>query len=98
MQYSEFDAKAKETQGTNFELWTDDSGRQQLSVRVQHDYMRSIVNHTKMMDRMEVFIEKHVSNVGCHPFLAGLRAALQWNLESSTVVAWKSTCAAWIKL
>ncbi|KAL4170456.1 hypothetical protein KRP22_008565 [Phytophthora ramorum] len=87
--YSDFETRAKEAQGTNFELWTDDNGRQQLSVRVQHDYLRTIENHTKMMERMEVFLEKHLTNVGCHPFLAGLHAALQWNLESSTVVAWK---------
>lgn len=95
--YAEFDAKAKESQGTNFELWTDDNGRQQLSVRVQHDYLRTMENHTKMMERMEVFIEKHQSNVGCHPFLAGLHAALQWNLESSTVVAWKISDAVFVE-
>ncbi|ETI39139.1 hypothetical protein, variant 7 [Phytophthora nicotianae CJ01A1] len=95
--YSEFDTQAKETQGTNFEIWTDSNARQQLSVRVQHDYLRTIENHTKTMERMEVFIEKHLSNVGSHPFLAGLRAALQWNLESSTVVAWKLSDAVFVE-
>ncbi|CAI5722046.1 unnamed protein product [Peronospora effusa] len=87
--YAEFNIRAKESQGTNYELWTDDNGQEQLSVRVQHEYLRLTENLTKMMIRTEVFMEKHLSNVGCHPFLAGLRAVLQWNLESSTVVAWK---------
>ncbi|CAI5744697.1 unnamed protein product [Peronospora destructor] len=87
--YAEFNDMAKESQGTNYELWMDDNGQVQLSVRVQHEYLRLTGNLTKMMIRTEVFLEKHLPNVGCHPFLAGLCAVLQWNLESSTVVAWK---------
>ncbi|RLN50728.1 hypothetical protein BBJ29_006501 [Phytophthora kernoviae] len=88
LKYAEFDERANVSQGTNYELWADESGRQKLAVRVQHDYLRMTEKQLQMMQRMETFIEKHFSNVGSHPFLAGLRATLQWNLESSTVVAW----------
>ncbi|CAH0475493.1 unnamed protein product [Peronospora belbahrii] len=95
--YAEFHARAKESQGTNFKLWTNDKGEAQVSVRIQHDYLRSRENYSKMMNRVEVFIKKHLPNVGCHPFLVGLRAALQWNLESSTVVAWKLSDSVFIE-
>ncbi|TDH68549.1 hypothetical protein CCR75_006799 [Bremia lactucae] len=87
--YAKFNAHAKESQGTSYELWTDETARQQLKVIVQHEYVRTIESRTNMMERFVVFTEKHASNVGSHPFLAGLRASLQWNLESSTIVAWK---------
>ncbi|KAF4041530.1 hypothetical protein GN244_ATG06252 [Phytophthora infestans] len=95
--YAVFDTKAKESQGTNLEIWADDNARQYVSVRIRHDYLRMMGNHTKTMERMEAFIEKHLSNVGCHPFLAGLLTALRWNLESSTVVAWKLSDAVFVE-
>lgn len=57
-------------------------------MRVQPNYVRMADDRTKMVERVAVFIEKHFANVGSHPFLAGLYAVLQWNLESATIVAW----------
>jgi hypothetical protein len=51
-------------------------------------YSRSSKQHSLMAHQMEEFVHTFGKSVGCHPFLAGLRTMLQWNLESSTVVAW----------
>lgn len=93
MQYSEFDIRASRSQGSHYELRADGSGHERLTVRVQDDYVGTAEQHTAVTHQLKEFVHTHMKNIGCHPFLAGLRAVLQWNLESSTVVAWTCECA-----
>lgn len=93
LQYQDFDARVREVQSTAYELQMDArDGRDRLVLRAQEaDYVRSSSNQARMEKDAEAFVTTHRSNVGAHPFLAGLAQVLHWNLESSTVVGWQRT-------
>ncbi|KAF1328806.1 hypothetical protein FI667_g6575, partial [Globisporangium splendens] len=90
-QYDEFDGHVCGMQSTNYEVKQDPDGQHRLAVRVQEGYLRTHSNQSHMEKSTEVFIKANVSNIGVHPFLAGLAEVLRWNLESTIVVGWRLT-------
>lgn len=80
--------KTSQRQSSHYDTVADDRGQPQLRARSMDGCTRSNKQHSLMTHQMEEFVHAFGKSVGCHPFLAGLRAVLQWNLESLTVVAW----------
>ncbi|DBA04908.1 TPA: hypothetical protein N0F65_006910 [Lagenidium giganteum] len=96
--YTEFEAHAgAQMEGKHYELWQDQTGRNQLLLRVDERYVRTLDIRQHMIKRTEAFVKENVGNIGTHPFLAGLREALKWNLTSSTVVAWRFSDAVFVE-
>uniref|UniRef100_K3WTZ7 Uncharacterized protein n=1 Tax=Globisporangium ultimum (strain ATCC 200006 / CBS 805.95 / DAOM BR144) TaxID=431595 RepID=K3WTZ7_GLOUD len=96
-QYDEFDGHVRGMQSTNYEVKQDPDGQQRLAVRVQEGYLRTHSNQLQMEKSTEAFIKANVSNIGAHPFLAGLAEVLRWNLESTTVIGWRLSDAVFIE-
>ena len=72
-------------------MWQAENKNERLLLKVQDAFLRTLEAHDHIRKRIEVFVQENVGNIGCHPFLLGLREAIQWNLESSTVVGWRGT-------
>lgn len=91
-QYQAFDDHVRQMQSTAYDVTQSGvDGSERLVLRVQESYVRSASSLAAMTKCVEAFIAAHRSNVGAHPFLAGLAEVLRWNLESATVVGWQRT-------
>lgn len=96
--YEELDATVKESgQSTNYELVVAGGGRERLSLRVREAHVRSAEAQSHQLMSVEAFVKRYASNIGCHPFLAGLRTVLQANLANETVVGWTCSDAVFVE-
>ncbi|KAJ0400743.1 hypothetical protein P43SY_005464 [Pythium insidiosum] len=92
--YEAFDAHVRQHQSVRYQAIQGVGG---IATRHEDAFVRSRDAHHRLLTAVEEFVSARAKDIGCHPFLAGLRNVLEATLQRESVIAWQLSDAVFVE-